>query len=144
MGDAWPPAWQKAIDAAKACGDAGDVAGALAVLEALPTGLEIHHACYGLGIAEIPDYRQAKMLPHPFDPSGETIPPYLDYRIHRPANPWDRKCMLAWIRHWVPLAIERYLKRNGIVVGAAPQPVPPPANANRPRQFDLFAEARHG
>lgn len=136
----WPPAWQKAVDVALECGDRGDVAGALAVLEALPTGIEINSACYGLGIAEIPDYREAKLVPYPSEESRSYLPPYLDYKIHRPANPQDRKCMLAWIRHWVPIAIERHLKRKGGAekVAAPPQSEAPPA---KPVQLDLFGRA---
>jgi hypothetical protein len=140
MTEEWPPAWQKAVDEALACGGRGDVAGALAVLEALPTGSDIHAACYWLGLDEIPDYRGAKKVPHPYDPSGETIPPYLDYKIHRPANPQDRKCMLAWVRHWVPIAIERHLKRKGGAEKVA-APVQAEAQPAKPVQLDLFGRA---
>lgn len=128
----WPPAWQKAVDVALECGDRGDVAGALAVLEALPTGKDIASACHELGIAEIPDYRNAVWKPHPYP----GVPPYLDYPILRPAS--DAKpVMLAWVRHWVPIAIERHLKRKGGEerVAAPVQAEAPPA---KPVQLDLF------
>lgn len=130
----WPPAWQRAIDEAKACGDRGDVKGAIAVLVALSTGLEIHHACHWLGIAEIPDYREAKWVKHPYD----GVPSYLDYKIYRPDAPESKACMVAWVRKWVPIAIAAH---NAKTKAAAPSPPPVQKAKSAPAQLDLFGFA---